>query len=318
VLEEKACKEPVEESGRILWILGKRCVETSLPAGTTRCFSLPLELKPGSRAVGCGPDEALILENGSSRLLRLRLQESVVEEITSASEGSRFRSSLGSRLVLLGKRLLVTGTPGRGAHTPWLFDLAEGCWTRLPEAPHPIPSSAVLGTVDSVTIIGGWSKERSCHGYTQTLSFQKGIWNSSTSSGPWRRPGAGCIMRGIGALVAMGWMESKGQIGQPSFQLLRRNGAAQLAASSSSKLVKVGVDGSMQEIAQMPCADSYEHNGEVYAMGEDVVCIGRDHIQAFNMAKGSWRKWELPGQLGRDNSNSWVKHCGSWALAWLK
>jgi len=80
----------------------------------------------------------------------------------------------------------------------------------------------------------------------------------------------------------------------------------------------MGTDGSMQEIAEMPYADSYEHNGEIYAMGASVVCIGRDRIQSFDTAKGSWQNWALPRQLAHDSSNSWVKHCGSWALAWLK
>lgn len=33
------------------------------------------------------------------------------------------RSSLGSRFAKSGHRLLVTGTPNQGAHTPWIFDL---------------------------------------------------------------------------------------------------------------------------------------------------------------------------------------------------
>merc|ERR1719277_2192970 len=113
-------------------------------------------------------------------------------------------------------------------------------------------------------------------------------------------------------------MECQGAVGSDSFRLLRRNGFAQRAHTSSSKLcVLGGADGRISELSQMPMADSFEHNGEIYPMGDQVVCIGRDHIQAFNVASSSWQTWRLPRQLGQDSSNSWVKHCGSWALAWL-
>lgn len=42
---------------------------------------------------------------------------------TVASPSAQPRSSLGSRFVLCGRRLLVTGTPNQGAHSPWIFEL---------------------------------------------------------------------------------------------------------------------------------------------------------------------------------------------------
>lgn len=297
----------------------------SLPLGSTRCFSIPFEIKPGSRSVGsCIQDELFILENGSSRIWRLRLGvASRAEELTAGAEATRFRASLGSRLLLIdGSALLVTGTPGPGAHTPWLFSLAVREWSQLPKAPHPILSSAVVAAGGAITIVGGWSKQRSCHGHAQTLRLQQPFkWTVSPSSFvPWRRPGAGCRMSGVGILVALGWMECQGDVGSESFRLLRRNGSAQRAQTSSSKLCALsGADGTsgISELSTMPLADSFEHNGEIYPMGQKVVCIGRDHIQAFDVVSCSWLTWQLPRELGQDDSSSWVRHCGSWALAWL-
>eukprot|EP00747_Dinoflagellata_sp_TGD_P220417 gnl/TRDRNA2_/TRDRNA2_92412_c0_seq1.p1 gnl/TRDRNA2_/TRDRNA2_92412_c0~~gnl/TRDRNA2_/TRDRNA2_92412_c0_seq1.p1 ORF type:complete len:473 (+),score=56.30 gnl/TRDRNA2_/TRDRNA2_92412_c0_seq1:6-1424(+) len=307
------------DSARILWILGRCGIEMSLPTGSVRNFNIPIDVKAGSRAVGAGkPDEIYILENGSSRLWHLTLGAAAhAEELTVDIEAARFRSSLGSRLLLLGSSLLVTGTPGPGAHTPWLFNLKAREWARLPEAPHPILSSAVIASGDTVTIVGGWSKQRSCHGHVQNLRLQQPFrWRASpTGSVPWRRPGAGCVMQNFGTLLALGWMECQGEVGSQSFRLFPRNGAAQRARTSSSRLCKLDdSDGSISEISQMPLADSFEHNGEIYPMGDNVICIGRDHIQSFNVASSSWRNWQLPRQLGQDSSSSWVKHCGSWAL----
>ncbi|CAK0813908.1 unnamed protein product [Prorocentrum cordatum] len=245
-----------------------------------------------------------------------------MEELTSRSEAERFRASLGSRVVALGGSVLVAGTPGAGAHTPWLFDLARGSWARLPEAPHPILSSAVIASEDAVTIVGGWSKQRSCHGHAQTLRLRPAAaWAASRASFvPWRRPGAGCRAAGLGALVALGWMECQGEaaVGSEDFRLLRRDGAAQRARTSSSRLCRLpGRDGAIEELSRMPLADSYEHNGEIYPIGASVVCVGRDHVQAFHPGSGAWRTWPLPRELRQDGSSSWVKHCGSWALACL-
>lgn len=121
-------------------------------------------------------------------------------------------------------------------------------------------------------------------------------------------------------LVALGWMECLGEVGSTNFKMLRRNGGAQRERTSSSRLCRITDDGSdISEVSQMPLADSYEHNGEIYPMGESVVCIGRDHIQAFHMGGpiSKWQNWRLPRELSQDNSSSWTKHCGSWALAWL-
>lgn len=310
-------------SGRILWMLGKRGVEMSLPTGTTRSISLPVDIKAGSRAVGAGmANEIFILENGSSRLWHLRLgAAAATEELTFGVEARRFRSSLGSRLLFLsGHFLLVTGTPGQGAHTPWLFDLKTKGWTRLPDAPHPILSSAVVADGDMITVIGGWSKQRSCHGHTQVLRLTQPFeWRASpVGFVPWRRPGASCLMRGFGVFLALGWMECQGEVGNQNFRLLRRDGSAQRARTSSSRLCRVeGSAGNISEISQMPFADSFENNGEIYQMGENVVCVGRDGIQAFNVLSATWQTWQLPRQLSQDSSNSWVKHCGSWALVWL-
>lgn len=49
--------------------------------------------------------------------------------------------------------------------------------------------------------------------------------------------------------------------------------------------------------------------------GRFLVCIGRDHVQMFDMELASWQTWPLPQELSMDDSNSWVKHCGSWAVA---
>lgn len=310
-------------SGRIFWFLGRACVEMSVPTGGIRCFNLPIDVKAGSRAVGVGGCDAFfILDNGSSRLSQLWIGNVItVEDLTVGTETTRFRSSLGSRLLLVGSSsLLVTGTPSQGAHTPWLFDLHTRKWTRLPDAPHPILSSAVIATEDAITIVGGWSKQRSCHGHTQTLLLQQPLkWTAShVGFVPWRRPGAGCMMPGFGALVALGWMECHGAVGSWDFRLLPRNGSAQRARTSSSKLCRLDiVDCKIEEIVQMPLTDSFEHNGEIYQMGNCVVCIGRDHVQAFDVVSSSWQTWALPRQLCEDSSNSWVKHCGSWALAWL-
>eukprot|EP00928_Gymnodinium_smaydae_P043377 TRINITY_DN29073_c0_g1_i3.p1 TRINITY_DN29073_c0_g1~~TRINITY_DN29073_c0_g1_i3.p1 ORF type:complete len:401 (-),score=30.82 TRINITY_DN29073_c0_g1_i3:194-1396(-) len=316
-----SAREEREVLGRIIWMLDRRCVEMSLPSGEVRCFPLPLNVKSGSRAVGAGPDALLVLENGSSRIWHLRLgANTAAVELSAGAEGKRFRSSLGSRLILHGSTLLVTGTPGAGAHTPWLFDLHAKAWSQLPDAPHPILSSAAVSAGDSVTIVGGWSKQRSCHGHTQTLSLrQPYAWKASHRSFvPWRRPGAGCLMPNLGAMVALGWMECQGDVGSREFRMLPRNGATQRARTSSSRLCRLSsLDGSIEEVSAMPFADSFEHNGEIYPVGPNVVCIGRDHIQVYNASSSSWKNWRLPRQLGQDDSSSWVKHCGSWALAWL-
>lgn len=300
-------------------MLGRRAVMLSIPGGEEKILESPLDVKPGSRAVV--QDQAvLVLENGSSRLLKVDLDAHSVEELTVGNEARRFRASLGSRLALVGGALLVTGTPGPGAHTPWLFDLASRTWVRLPDAPHPILSSAVVASEESVTIVGGWSKQRSCHGHAQTLSLRGAPrWAASDQSFvPWRRPGAGCQSTAHGMLVALGWMECVGEVGSGAFRLLRRNGAAQRAPTSSSRLCALDAAGAyLHQVAEMPLADSYEHNGEIYPMGNGVVCIGRDHVQAFDLASERWQTWRLPHALGQDNSSSWTKHCGSWALAWL-
>ncbi|CAK0813909.1 unnamed protein product [Prorocentrum cordatum] len=209
-----------------------------------------------------------------------------MEELTSRSEAERFRASLGSRVVALGGSVLVAGTPGAGAHTPWLFDLARGSWARLPEAPHPILSSAVIASEDLVP----------CLALPLTIAAR-----SSRAR-------------------AAGWMECQGEaaVGSEDFRLLRRDGAAQRARTSSSRLCRLpGRDGAIEELSRMPLADSYEHNGEIYPIGASVVCVGRDHVQAFHPGSGAWRTWPLPRELRQDGSSSWVKHCGSWALACL-
>lgn len=310
-------------AGRILWTLGRRAVEMGLPSGHVRCFDLPVDLRPGSRAVATStPNQLILLENGSSRLWRLHLgPPSSVDLLTLGKEAAQFRTSLGSRMAFLGSSLLITGTPGPGAHTPWLFDLEAQSWRRLPDAPHPILSSAVTASGDSITIVGGWSKRRGCHGHAQTLHLRQPFrWRASpTNVVPWRRPGAGRMIPQVGLVLALGWMECSGVIGTGDFRLLRRNGSAQGATNSSSRLcVLDGLNWGVAELSRFPCSDSFEHNGEIYPMGEgNVVCIGRDHIQAFSFATSTWQRWPLPKQLAQDGSNSWVKHCGSWSMAWL-
>lgn len=311
--------------GRIIWLLGSRCVEMSLPTGAVRCVSLPIDLKSGSRAVwNAGkPEELFVLENGSSSVLWVRLGDTcAVQQLAQGREASRFRSSLGSRFVLCGRdarKLLVTGTPGNGAHTPWIFDVDTRVWERLPDAQYPILSSAVAGRGDQVTIVGGWSKGQGCHGNVQVLNLAKPqSWAALTNHPvPWRRPGAMCYVAGQ-LLLALGWMECKGQIGAPGFHLLRRNGASQRARTSSSKLCNVQPGAPVFEVGQTPFADSFEHTGELHSVGIDhVVCIGRDHVQAYSMKRATWQTWPLPREIGNDGSSLWVKHCGSWALAWI-
>lgn len=248
------------------------------------------------------------------------------KELTDASQANRFRSSLGSRLVQCTchpnrSGLLVTGTPGNGAHTPWLFDIQDRKWSKLPDAPYPILSSAVMVSSSAVTIAGGWSKAWSCHGYVQTLHLHsRPSWEvDEVTTVPWRRPGAGVSVAGR-AVLALGWMECTGQVGATDFRLLKRNGGAQRAHTSSSRLCALSASGGqgISEICSLPFADSFEHNGELYAVSNDIVCIGRDHVQIFNMPQSSWKTIPLPRELGSDNSSSWVKHCGSWALAFTR
>lgn len=299
-------------------------MELDLESDTVSHHRLPIDVKSGSRAAASSSTrgEFVVLENGSSRVWLVSIGETVsAEELTTQQESRRFRSSLGSRLLYCetgDTSLLVTGTPGGGAHTPWLFSLGARTWARLPDAPHPILSSAGTVADGIVTIVGGWSKQVSCHGHIQVLKlrspYEWTVVNAFTV--PWRRPGAGTHFNGQ-LLLALGWMEGVGQVGTSGFRLLKRNGGAQRAATSSSRLcaINLGGDTSICELAVFPFADSFEHSGEIFPMAEDIVCIGRDHIQAFNMSQGSWRRWRLPPELGNDGSNSWVKHCGSWALA---
>eukprot|EP00927_Polykrikos_kofoidii_P062895 TRINITY_DN57699_c0_g1_i1.p1 TRINITY_DN57699_c0_g1~~TRINITY_DN57699_c0_g1_i1.p1 ORF type:complete len:419 (-),score=29.15 TRINITY_DN57699_c0_g1_i1:191-1447(-) len=310
--------------GRAQWLLDERCVELSLPGGQVRNRRLPIRVKPGSRAVGNlrTPGELFVLENGSSRVWRVSIgQDVIAEELTQGAGAFHFKSSLGSRMVFCSERvfgLLVTGTPGPGAHTPWLFNLRTKEWARLPDAPHPILSSAIVVRGDTVTIVGGWSKQRACHGYTQTLTLiEPYSWRvEQVLSMPWRRPGAGCIIAGQ-PLIASGWMECAGKVGSPDFCLLGRDGGAQRAATSSSRLCRLAAgERVISEVTTFPRADTFENTGEIYTMGNEVVCIGRDHIQAFDLLQSSWRTWPIPRELLDDSSGSWVKHCGSWALAW--
>jgi hypothetical protein len=295
-----------------------------MPSGMVRCFDIPLNVKAGSRALGnsaCS-SEVFVLENGSSRLWLLNVDGKIgVQELTNERSANIFRSSLGSRMVQCASGLVVTGTPGNGAHTPWLFDLQAKKWTKLPDAPWPILSSAVVVNEHMLTIVGGWSKAWSCHGHTQTLDLRlRGSWDmSEAASVPWRRPGAGIAVAGH-VVIALGWMECIGRIGEVGFQLLKRNGGSQRAHTSSSKLCTLHSSGhaGASEISSMPFADSFEHSGELYALADNIMCIGRDHLQVFNMSKRSWTTMHLPRELNNDGSNSWVKHCGSWALAFLQ
>lgn len=313
--------------GRAIWLLGRRGVEMSLPEGGVRSFSLPLDVRSGSRAVR-NPrtaGEVFVLENGSSRMWRLQLDAGRVaaSELTAASQASRFRSSLGSRMVCCegGASLVVTGTPGPGAHALWRFDVDARIWTRLPDAPHAILSSAATNDGDdALTIAGGWSKQRSCHGHVQNFRFSSRTWSVASSQPmPWRRPGAGCFVSGK-FFVALGWMECDGRVGSDHFRLLKRNGSAQRARTSSSRLCDLGAGGSeaLSEVDAMPLSDSFEHSGELHLVGGRLVCIGRDHIQAYDLERATWKSWRPPGELSDDQSNSWVKHCGSWALAWIE
>lgn len=316
--------------GRAIWLLGSRCIEFSLASGSVNAFDLPINVKSGSRALGnpACPGEVFVLENGSSKLWLLKFDKGVqAAELTDSDTAFQFRSSLGSRLVMCTftatcAALLMTGTPGNGAHTPWMFDLQMRRWKKLPDAPYPILSSAVIVGINSVSIVGGWSKAWSCHGYVQTLKRDSAgsySWElPDLQPLPWRRPGAGVSVCGQ-MVVALGWMECLGQVGTSGFRLLKRNGASQRAQTSSSRLCILNPPGgqSVAEIACLPFADSFEHNGELYVMGDRVVCIGRDHIQVFDLPKRSWQTMRLPEELCNDRSNSWVKHCGSWALAWI-
>lgn len=72
----------------------------------------------------------------------------------------------------------------------------------------------------------------------------------------------------------------------------------------------------VEELSTLPLSDSFESLGEIFQMGgRFLVCIGRDHVQMFDMELASWQTWPLPQELSMDDSNSWVKHCGSWAVA---
>lgn len=323
---QRPIKADVIEFGRAVWLLESRCVELYLPTGRVCCSDLPCNLKGGSRAVwnSASSDELFVLQNGSSTVLQVKIGEAcAVQELTKGHESRRFRSSLGSRLLLCGadsSKLLVTGTPGPGAHTPWIFDMRTKRWDCLPEASYPILSSAVAANADLVTIVGGWSKALGCHGNVQVLNLEKPCcWRASTQSNvvPWRRPGAMCFLADQ-IFLALGWMECEGRVGAEGFRLLRRNGAAQRARTSSSKLCTLSLSGAIEEVAQIPAADSFEHSGELHPVGDElVVCIGRDHVQAYSTKQRSWQNWQLPPQLRSDGSSSWVKHCGSWALAWI-
>lgn len=336
------------DRGHAVWLLGRRCVEMCLPSGSVACHELPLDVKPGSRAVA-NPQrqrELFILGSKCSRVWRFGLASSSAVELTeSQGEGARFASSLGSRLVWCPKDggegyLLATGTPGKGAHTPWLFDIDARTWHRLPDAPHPILSSAVAADTNTVTIAGGWSKARSCHGFVQVLTLSPSpTWRVlSRKPIPWRRPGAGGFVDGQ-LLLALGWIECQGTIGTSTFRFLPRNGATQGARTSSSRLCVWPSASSMvapelqtsrttggfgeagqrlAELSVMPFADSFENSGDLFRYGTDeVLCIGRDHLQAFHLTRRTWQTWQLPRELSCDSSNSWVKHCGSWAVAWL-
>eukprot|EP00435_Cladocopium_sp_Y103_P030911 s628_g7.t1 len=302
-------------------------VELLLPSGRVRSVRhAGLNVPSGSRAVADPkrPGQLYLLENGSSTLWSYDCGSGRAESLTVGAEATRFRSSLGSRFVLCGRRLLVTGTPNQGAHSPWIFDLNAETWSRLPDAPCAILSSAVAVDDATIWVLGGWSKMQSCHGYLQRLSLngRPSGWQVSSGFLPWRRPGA-CTPLADGRIVAaLGWMEcaSATPVGSRDFKLLRRNGGAQRAETSASRLVAMQMEqGKLQveELSTLPCSDSFESLGEIFQMGAGrfLVCIGRDHVQMFDMELGSWQTWPLPQELSRDDSNSWVKHCGSWAVA---
>lgn len=307
-------------AGRVVWLLGGRCVELLLPSGELRQRRLHLSLKAGSRAVADPgrPGHLYLLENGSSAIWHCS-PEGVAECLTSEPQGRCFRASLGSRFLFCGRKLLVTGTPNQGAHSPWLFDLADRTWVRLPDAPYAILSSAVVASPSEICILGGWSKMHSCHGFLQRFSLKTGTWEVSSSSIPWRRPGAAAVQTAGShdtLVAALGWMECDGTVGHRDFRLFRRNGGAQRDTCSSSRLVALAA-GQVEELARLPLADSFESLGELFHMGHHLVCIGRDHVQIFDQKECSWQTWPLPEELSRDESNSWVKHCGSWAVAFV-
>ncbi|CAE7900277.1 unnamed protein product [Symbiodinium microadriaticum] len=322
---------PAEPGARVVWLLGNRCVELLLPSGEVRCSVLAADIKAGSRSVATSvPGRFYVLENGSSRIWQVELGKGAWP-LCDETEARRFRASLGSRFVSCGpdgQWLLVTGTPHHGAHSPWLFDLETQRWRALPAAPHAILSSAVAVQPDGleVTILGGWSKMSSCHGHVQRLSLlgsgakgkrSGGFWAVLDGQLPWRRPGAGAFLEDGRLLVSLGWMECEGAVGTQSFRLLPRNGAAQRARSSSSRLVALsgGARPVVEELAVLPLADSFENLGQIFDLGGSLACVGRDHVQAFDMTAGTWQRWPLPAELAVDGSSSWAKHCGSWAVA---
>ncbi|CAE7619025.1 unnamed protein product [Symbiodinium sp. CCMP2592] len=320
---------PVEPCARVVWLLGNRCVELLLPSGEVHCSVLAADIKAGSRSVATSvPGRFYVLENGTSRIWQVELGKGAWP-ISDETEARRFRASLGSRFVSCGpdgQWLLVTGTPHHGAHSPWLFDLETQRWQALPAAPHAILSSAVAVQRDGleVTILGGWSKMSSCHGHVQRLSLRSeakgkspGGWAVLPGQLPWRRPGAGTFLEDGRLLVSLGWMECEGAVGTQSFRLLPRNGAAQRARSSSSRLVALSGEARpvVEELAVLPLADSFENLGEIFDLGGSLACVGRDHVQAFDMTAGTWQRWPLPAELAVDGSSSWAKHCGSWAVA---
>ncbi|CAE7264426.1 unnamed protein product [Symbiodinium necroappetens] len=316
---------PAEPGARVVWLLGNRCVELLLPSGEVRCSALAADIKAGSRSVATSvPGRFYVLENGSSRIWQVWFNDVTAYICTRGTEARRFRASLGSRFVSCGpdgQWLLVTGTPHHGAHSPWLFDLETQRWRALPAAPHAILSSAVAVQPDGleVTILGGWSKMSSCHGHVQRLTPRRpgGFWAVLDGQLPWRRPGAGAFLEDGRLLVSLGWMECEGAVGTQSFRLLPRNGAAQRARSSSSRLVALsgGARPVVEELAVLPLADSFENLGQIFDLGGSLACVGRDHVQAFDMTAGTWQRWPLPAELAVDGSSSWAKHCGSWAVA---
>eukprot|EP00746_Dinoflagellata_sp_MGD_P053801 gnl/MRDRNA2_/MRDRNA2_23609_c0_seq2.p1 gnl/MRDRNA2_/MRDRNA2_23609_c0~~gnl/MRDRNA2_/MRDRNA2_23609_c0_seq2.p1 ORF type:complete len:432 (+),score=50.94 gnl/MRDRNA2_/MRDRNA2_23609_c0_seq2:35-1297(+) len=330
-------------NGDIIWISGTRWVALCLASGKVRNGRCSQHIPPGSRLCCLSSSEGnatlALLPNGCSQVLQVEVPqeggaEIVMKELSAPGEGRRFRSSLGSRMVKAGRSLLLCGTPNDGAHDLWCFDLEARRWEKMAPARHAILSSATTVCNGNLIVLGGWSKRASCHGYLQIFCPRSRQWTIASGWVPWRRPGAATVTSDTGGLlVALGWLEAtEACVGTNEFHLYKRNGGAQNRPGSSSRLLRIHFENTMdtEEIGRLPKPDSFESTGELYMVpqisssvsggGSVLICIGRDHLQYYNVALNSWVCRALPKELKElddAGASSWQKHCGSWAVTVL-